>query len=173
MRVALYLHKADGFGEWRILLGTRGAKKLREFRKRDIKKFKTVYKKIKELSNGQFLGDNQNRLDGTRLGVPIFEAYIERDLRLVYQIDCVPDHDGAIERQVIRIYGIYAHTQRDGVWDAMSHHLANKGEEYTQRYRMWSSSLHRRSSAIRKWTNCTPFSFSINTLPSLRPCSTV
>ncbi|KIK18632.1 hypothetical protein PISMIDRAFT_178561 [Pisolithus microcarpus 441] len=133
MRVALYLHKADGFGEWRILLGTSGARKLREFRKRDIKKFKTIYKKIKELSNGQFSGDNQNRLDGTRSGVPIFEAYMERDLRLVYQIDCVPDHDGAIERQVIRIYGIYARTQRDGIWDAMSHHLADKGKEYTQR----------------------------------------
>lgn len=133
MRIALYLHKADGFGEWRILLGTSGARKLREFRKRDIKKFKTIYKKIKELSNGQFSGDNQNRLDGTRSGVPIFEAYMERDLRLVYQIDCVPDHDGAIERQVIRIYGIYARTQRDGIWDAMSHHLADKGKEYTQR----------------------------------------
>ncbi|KAI6128736.1 hypothetical protein EDD16DRAFT_1739250 [Pisolithus croceorrhizus] len=135
MRVALYFHKADGFGEWRILVGTSGAKKLREFRKRDTKKFKIVYKKIKELSNGQFSGDNQNRLDGTHSGVPIFEAYMERDLRLVYQIDCVPDHDGTIERQVVRIYGIYAHTQLNGVWDAMSHHLSGKGEEYTKRYR--------------------------------------
>ncbi|KAI6137064.1 hypothetical protein F5141DRAFT_1078520 [Pisolithus sp. B1] len=49
MRVTLYFHKADGFGEWRILVGTSGAKKLREFRKRDIKKFKIVYKKIKYL----------------------------------------------------------------------------------------------------------------------------
>ncbi|KAI6165389.1 hypothetical protein EDD17DRAFT_1754090 [Pisolithus thermaeus] len=102
MRVTLYFHKADGFGEWRILVGTNGAKKLREFRKRDIKKFKIVYKKIKELSNGQFSGDNQNRLDGTRSGVPIFEAYMEQDLGLVYQIDCVPDHDGTVQDVVIK-----------------------------------------------------------------------
>ncbi|KAI6010466.1 hypothetical protein BKA83DRAFT_3037960 [Pisolithus microcarpus] len=99
MKTALYFDNADGFGEWRILIGTNATKKLREFRRNDQKKFKVVYKKIKELSNGQFSDDNQKRLDGVRTGVPIFEAYIERDLRLVYQIDCVPDRDTEIQRQ--------------------------------------------------------------------------
>ncbi|KAI6094146.1 hypothetical protein F5141DRAFT_1070431, partial [Pisolithus sp. B1] len=77
-----------------ILIGTNATKKLREFRRNDAKKFKIVVKKIKELSNGQFSDDNQKRLDGARSGVPVFEAKMQRDLRLVYQIDCVPDHDG-------------------------------------------------------------------------------
>ncbi|KAI6133857.1 hypothetical protein EV401DRAFT_2204741 [Pisolithus croceorrhizus] len=133
MRVSLHFGNADGFGDWRILIGTNATKKLREFRTNDTKKFKIVYKKLKELSNGQFSGVNQNRLDGTRSGVPIFEARMQQDLRLVYQIDCVPDHDAEIERQVIKIYGIYTYDRLDGVWDAMSYHLSRKGKEYLRR----------------------------------------
>ncbi|KAI6021206.1 P-loop containing nucleoside triphosphate hydrolase protein [Pisolithus marmoratus] len=92
MRVSLYFDNADGFGEWRVLIGTSATKKLREFRRNDANKFKMVYRKIGELSRGQFSGDNQKRVDGTRSGVPIFEAHMQQDLRLVYQVDCVPDH---------------------------------------------------------------------------------
>ncbi|KAI6022561.1 hypothetical protein EDC04DRAFT_334245 [Pisolithus marmoratus] len=133
MKGALYFDNADDFGEWRILIGTNAMKKLREFRRDDIKKFKIVYRKIKELSNGQFSSDNQKRVDGTRSGVPIFEAYMQQALRLVYQIDCVPDHGGEVERQVIRIYGIYTHSQVNDVWDALSRQLSGKGEQYIQR----------------------------------------
>ncbi|KAI5997877.1 hypothetical protein F5J12DRAFT_895738 [Pisolithus orientalis] len=99
MKAALYFDNADGFGEWRILIGTNVTKKLREFRENDRQKFKIVVKKIKELSHGRFSDDNQKRLDGARSGVPIFEAKIQQDLRIVYQIDCVSDHEGEIERQ--------------------------------------------------------------------------
>ncbi|KAI6046365.1 hypothetical protein EDC04DRAFT_2598161 [Pisolithus marmoratus] len=141
MRVSLDFHNADGFGEWRILIGTSAMKKLRDYRINDTKKFKIVYKKIKELSNGQFSEENQKRLDGAQSRVPIFEAYVQRDLKLVYQIDCVPDYDGRTfsltshqaERQVVRIYGIYTHIQLDDVWGAMSHHLSSRGEEYIRR----------------------------------------
>ncbi|KAI5983593.1 hypothetical protein EDD15DRAFT_2487286 [Pisolithus albus] len=133
MKISLYFGNADNFGDWRILIGTNATKKLREFRISDTKKFKIAFKKLKELSNGQFSDENQNRLDGTQSGVPIFEARMQQDLRLVYQIDCVPDHDAETERQVIKIYGIYACTQLNGVWDAMSHHLSGKGEEYVRR----------------------------------------
>ncbi|KAI6101328.1 P-loop containing nucleoside triphosphate hydrolase protein [Pisolithus sp. B1] len=132
-KASLYFGNADGFGDWRVLIGTNATKKLKEFRISDTMKFKVVYKKLKELSNGQFSDDNQNRLDGNYSGVPIFEARMQQDLRLVYQIDCVADHDVEIERQVIKIYGIYTHTQLDGIWDAMSHHLSGKGEEYVRR----------------------------------------
>ncbi|KAI6167428.1 P-loop containing nucleoside triphosphate hydrolase protein [Pisolithus thermaeus] len=134
-KASLYFGNADGFGDWRILIGTNAIKKLREFRISDTMKFKIVYKKLKELSNGQFSDDNQNRLDGNYSGVPIFEARMQQDLRLVYQIDCVADHDVEIERQgsSYKIYGIYTHTQLDGIWDAMSHYLSGKGEEYVQR----------------------------------------
>ncbi|KAI6011661.1 hypothetical protein BKA83DRAFT_630943 [Pisolithus microcarpus] len=134
MRLTLYLDGADSFGEWRILIGTNVMRKLREFRRNDTKRFKTVYRKIREISNGQFSNDNQQRLDKTLSGVPIFEARMERDLRLVYQIDCVPDHDAEVSKlPVSLIYEIHTRTQLDGIWDAMSHHLSAKGEEYTQR----------------------------------------
>ncbi|KAI6137063.1 hypothetical protein F5141DRAFT_66140 [Pisolithus sp. B1] len=129
MKTALYFDNADGFGEWRILIGTNVTKKLRELRRNDQKKFRVVYKKIKELSNGQFSDDNQRRLDGVLSGVPVFEAYIERDLRLVYQIDCVLDCDTDMQRQVIRIYEICPHTQLNRIWDAISRHLSSKGKE--------------------------------------------
>ncbi|KAI6022557.1 hypothetical protein EDC04DRAFT_2936725 [Pisolithus marmoratus] len=146
MKAALYFENADGFGEWRILIGTNATKKLREFRRNDGKKFKIIVKKIKELSNGHFSDDNQKRLDGTRSGVPIFEAKMQRDLRLVYQVDCVPDHDGEIERQglpeVIKIYEICTHTQLNRIWDAMNHHLSGKGREYIQRCTFRNPPVH-------------------------------
>ncbi|KAI6143839.1 P-loop containing nucleoside triphosphate hydrolase protein [Pisolithus thermaeus] len=137
MKPALHFDNADGFGEWRILIGTSAIGKLREFRRSDAKKFKAVYKKIKELSSGQFSDDNRKRLDGGPSGVPIFEASIPPDLMLVYQTDCVPDREGEVSLlvipQVIKIYGMYTRTQLNAVWDAMSHYLSGRGEEYIKR----------------------------------------
>ncbi|OJA13247.1 hypothetical protein AZE42_12316, partial [Rhizopogon vesiculosus] len=99
MKAALYFDNADGFGEWRILISTEGYRNLREYRRADEKIFKIIVKKIKQLSNGHFSDDNQKRLNGPDAGIPIHEAKMTRDLRLVYQVDCVPDHDGESERQ--------------------------------------------------------------------------
>ncbi|OAX32327.1 hypothetical protein K503DRAFT_870221 [Rhizopogon vinicolor AM-OR11-026] len=133
MKAALYFDNADGFGVWRILISTVGYKNLREYRRADVKVFKIIVKKIKQLSNGHFSDDNQKRLNGPDAGVPIHEAKMTRDLRLVYQVDCVPDHDGESERQVIKVYGIYTHAQLDRIWDALGIHLARKGREYRRR----------------------------------------
>ncbi|KIN94542.1 hypothetical protein M404DRAFT_380086 [Pisolithus tinctorius Marx 270] len=142
MKAALYFDNADGFGEWRVLIGTDVTKKLTEFRENDRQKFKIVVKKIKELSHGRFSDGNQKRLDGARSGVPIFEAKMQQDLKLVYQIDCVPDHEGEIERQVIRIFEICTHTQPNRIWNAMNHHLSGKGKEYIQRCTYRNSPVH-------------------------------
>jgi hypothetical protein len=34
-----------------------------------------------------------------RIPVPIFEAKLTRDARLVYQVDVVPEHESGVERQ--------------------------------------------------------------------------
>ncbi|KAG1777307.1 hypothetical protein EV702DRAFT_1102293 [Suillus placidus] len=133
MKAALYFDNADGFGEWRILISTEAYKNLREFRRADEKIFKIIVKKIKQLSNGHFSDDNHKRLNGPDAGIPIHEAKMTRDLRLVYQIDCVPDQDGKSERQVIKVYGIYTHAQLGRIWDALGSHLACKGREYRRR----------------------------------------
>ncbi|KAG2070632.1 hypothetical protein BDR04DRAFT_1076404 [Suillus decipiens] len=133
MKAALYFDNADGFGEWRILISTEAYKNLRELRKADEKIFKTIVKKIKQLSNGHFSDDNHKRLNGPDAGIPIHEAKMTKDLRLVYQIDCVPDQDGKSERQAIKVYGIYTHAQLGKIWDALGSHLARKGREYRRR----------------------------------------
>jgi len=133
MKAALYFDNADGFGEWRILISTEAYRNLREYRRADVKIFKIIVKKIKQLSNGHFSDDNQKRLNGPDAGIPIHEAKMTRDLPLVYQVDCVPDHDGESERQVIKVYGIYTHAQLDRIWDALGSHLARRGREYRRR----------------------------------------
>ncbi|KAF8837940.1 hypothetical protein BDN67DRAFT_908328 [Paxillus ammoniavirescens] len=129
MKAALYFDNADGFGDWRILVSTEATKKLRELTKSDKKKCTIVMKKIKQLSNGHFSDDNQKRLNEPS-GVPIFEAKMQRDLRLVYQVDVVPSNDSEV---TIKIYGIYTHTQLNRIWDALGQHLAGRGKEYRRR----------------------------------------
>ena len=47
MKAALYFENADGFGDWRIIIGTDATKKLRELANGDKKRCAIVLKKIK------------------------------------------------------------------------------------------------------------------------------
>ncbi|KAI1785420.1 hypothetical protein LXA43DRAFT_132940 [Ganoderma leucocontextum] len=134
MKAALYFDSAKGFGEWRILISTRADRDLRQARRRDAKLFQIFVKKIKELSNGQFSEDNQKRLTGLDVEIPIYEAKMTSDTRLVYQVDCVPEFESDVERQVLKIFGIYTHAQLDRrFWDCMGRQLERKGMEYKKR----------------------------------------
>ena len=114
MKAALYFDSAEGFGEWRILISTRADQNLRQARRRDAKLFQIFVKKIKcvpllssgyrcssqwgfawrvltgrvgrELSNGHFSDDNQKRLTGLDVEIPIYEAKMTGDTRLVVSI---------------------------------------------------------------------------------------
>jgi len=57
MKAAIYLETADGFGEWRIIIGTDATKKLRELAKGDRKKCAIVVKKIKYVACMLVLGE--------------------------------------------------------------------------------------------------------------------
>ncbi|KNZ80017.1 TPR and ankyrin repeat-containing protein 1 [Termitomyces sp. J132] len=134
MKSALHFNSVVGFGEWRILISTRADRDLREGRRRDPKTFKITVKKIRELSNGHFSDNNQKRLNGPKTDVPIFEAKMTRDTRLVYQVDSVSDYDSQVERQVLRIFGIYTHAQLDNrLWESIGRQLGSKGKEYRRR----------------------------------------
>lgn len=50
----------------------------------------------RELSWGFFSDDNQKKLTGPRTEIPIFEAKMEGDTRLVYTVDCVVDGTGRV-----------------------------------------------------------------------------
>ncbi|KJA29102.1 hypothetical protein HYPSUDRAFT_32443 [Hypholoma sublateritium FD-334 SS-4] len=135
MKAALYFDSAEGFGDWRILISTRADRDLRDARRKDAKFFKIIIKKIKELSKGHFSDDNQKRLNGPNTEIPIFEAKMTRDSRLIYQIDCIPEYDDMFERQIIKIFGVYTHAQiNKHLWDSIGQQLfLRKGKEYRQR----------------------------------------
>nr|GAT46622.1 predicted protein [Mycena chlorophos] len=132
---AFFNDNANGLGAWTINLSPRGERDLREHRRRDRKVFKIILKKIGELSNGHFSPDNQKRLNHKQVDVPVYEAKMTGDLRLVYQIDCIPTYDSSSERQAIKIFGVYTHAQigRVTFWDTMGRELAKKGKEYRDR----------------------------------------
>ncbi|KLO20395.1 hypothetical protein SCHPADRAFT_897689 [Schizopora paradoxa] len=133
LRASLYFDSAQGFGDWRIFISTRAEKHLREHRK-NMPTFKIIIKKIKELSRGHFSFDNQKRLSGPDRGIPIFEAKLTGDLRLIYQVDCISDYGSDVERQALKVYGIFTHAQMNQhLWDYLSTHLESKGFEYRRR----------------------------------------
>ncbi|KAL4065822.1 hypothetical protein V8B97DRAFT_1919570 [Scleroderma yunnanense] len=85
LHAALHIHDVDGFGEWQVVLSSRATKCLRELRRRDGKAIKCVLKKIRQLSRGEFSGNNYKMLNGPSHGVPIYEAEIFSNLRLVVE----------------------------------------------------------------------------------------
>ncbi|KAI0656844.1 hypothetical protein C8Q70DRAFT_1158814, partial [Cubamyces menziesii] len=131
MKAALYFDSVNGFGEWRILISTRASRNLRQARNRNPKLFKIIVKKIRELSRGHFSEDNQKRLTGLDVEIPIYEAKMTSDTRLVYHVDCVPEFESDV---MLRIFGIYTHAQLDRrFWDCMGRQLERRGAEYRKR----------------------------------------
>ncbi|PPQ78819.1 hypothetical protein CVT25_010688 [Psilocybe cyanescens] len=83
MKSALYFDSPEGFGKWSILVSSSADRDLRQHRRKAKASFDIIVKKIKELSNGHFSFDNQKRLNGPGTEVPIYEAKLSGDLRLV------------------------------------------------------------------------------------------
>ncbi|KAG9090858.1 hypothetical protein FRC07_012002, partial [Ceratobasidium sp. 392] len=90
---AKHFDNAEELGAWPIVVSGRAVSQLRQIKKGDNHVFRMVRKKITELSQGFFSDDNQKRLLGLETEVPIYEAKVSRDLRIVYQIDLDTDVD--------------------------------------------------------------------------------
>ncbi|KEP48489.1 putative P-loop nucleoside triphosphate hydrolase, partial [Rhizoctonia solani 123E] len=127
-----YFDDWSGHGAWPIVLSNRAYGDLRQLQRRDGHSCRMVGKKIKELSQGFFSNDNQKRLKGLKAEVPIYEAKVSRDLRIVYQIDIDTDVKRQSVRQIIKIYGVYTHAQMDNrLWSLVSrYHALRHGKEY-------------------------------------------
>ncbi|KAH7337929.1 hypothetical protein B0J17DRAFT_405385 [Rhizoctonia solani] len=130
-----YFDDWSGRGAWSIVIANRAVGDLRRIRKGDGHVFRMVSKKIKELSQGFFSDDNQKRLTGLNTEVPIYEAKVSRDLRIVYQIDLDTDVKANVDKQIIKLYGIYTHAQMDNrLWSLVSnYHMTRRGKEYRRR----------------------------------------
>ncbi|KAM5542268.1 hypothetical protein V8D89_004141 [Ganoderma adspersum] len=147
MKAALYFDNADGFGLWRIQMSGRADRDLRQWRNRDAEIFEIIIAKVKDLSNGNFTKDNHKKLTGGDVAVPIYEAKMTKNMRLVTSKTALSDKvnmllirkrdvaDRSLTRlKVIRIFGVYTHTEVDQrFWDAMSRQLNGRGAEYRKR----------------------------------------
>ncbi|KAJ6578043.1 hypothetical protein B0H19DRAFT_574136 [Mycena capillaripes] len=131
----LYRRRATGFGDWDINIAPRAERDLREYRRRDRRTLILVVKKMRELSNGNFSPENYTQLNGSNVEIPIYEAKVSEDLRLVYQVDCVPVYGTKTEQQALKVFGIYEKAQLSGgsFWNSMGRELGKKGEEYKER----------------------------------------
>ncbi|KAG9101942.1 hypothetical protein FS749_001473 [Ceratobasidium sp. UAMH 11750] len=132
---AKYFDNASELGAWPVVVSGRAVAHLRQIQKGDNHVFRMVRKKITELSQGFFSDDNQKRLLGLETEVPIYEAKVSRDLRIVYQIDLDTDVDTKVDKQIIKLYGVYTHAQLDNrLWSLVSqYHINRRGKEYRRR----------------------------------------
>lgn len=122
------------FGVWRILLSGESVRHLRQFSRADRHMFEIIRKKLRELSEGFFSRSNQKRLEGKDSEVPVYEAKMTGDTRLVYTIDCVPDASGERVTQVIKMFGVYTHAQINSrLWAAVASWSTRRGAEYRRR----------------------------------------
>ncbi|KAG8698871.1 hypothetical protein FRC08_005657, partial [Ceratobasidium sp. 394] len=135
---------------WEIGLAPRALKEVKKF-KRDRNSFEIVWKKIRELSSGQFTPDNHKVIIGTPPHIPIYRARLSNDLRIIYHVDVVPDKakeaSGApimnewllttnTLQIVIKILRIDARARIDyGFWPRVSAYLYRKyrSSEYRER----------------------------------------
>jgi len=83
---ALSLEHIKEFGPWGIHLSSRAERDIRQARNGDQNTFKIILKKIKQLSDGHFSDDNQKKLTGREVPIPIYEAKMSRDSRLVVSL---------------------------------------------------------------------------------------
>ncbi|ELU40337.1 glycosyl hydrolases family 39 domain-containing protein [Rhizoctonia solani AG-1 IA] len=84
---------------WAVVLSTRAVKQLRKIQ-RDQKALEIVHKRIRELSTGKFSDDSHRPIIGTLQHVPMFRAKVSLDLRIIYQIDVLPDPTGTSRAQI-------------------------------------------------------------------------
>ncbi|KAG8714989.1 hypothetical protein FRC09_017052, partial [Ceratobasidium sp. 395] len=126
---------------WAVGLAPRAFKELEKF-KRDKNSFDIVWKKLKELSAGQFTLDNHTAIFDTMPNIPIYKARVSNDLRIIYHVDVVPDRSQEFDRQVIKVLRIEPRAHVDyGLWNRVSAYLYRKYEsnEYRNRYPKSSS----------------------------------
>ncbi|EKM60418.1 uncharacterized protein PHACADRAFT_189549 [Phanerochaete carnosa HHB-10118-sp] len=119
LRAALDLDFPNDFGLWKLFT-SHAPRRTCATHGRRIPNCSISSLKSWELSHGHFSANNQKCLVGSGSGIPIFEAKMTGDTRLVYRVDCEYGSDAV--RQVLRIYGIYTHAQMHGrrFWDAVS-----------------------------------------------------
>ncbi|KAL7417496.1 hypothetical protein BDY24DRAFT_411475 [Mrakia frigida] len=131
VRAAEYFQDVVGtLGPWMILVSSKAISFIRQVG--DSKITAIVKKKIGELSRGELYGDNAKSLtDHPRGGVPIYEAKLSRDLRIVWSIDIYTDQANGVDHQAIKIWAILNHRQiANRIWQKLVDHPSRRTAEY-------------------------------------------
>ncbi|KAI5991852.1 hypothetical protein EDD15DRAFT_2368613 [Pisolithus albus] len=137
----------DRFGEWTILMASNATKDLLQLRRRDAKMAECVLKRIRYAPLNPLQEDRSKRSLVDNFQEATFQEIIPEHFTgrrtnpgnanedvIKYQIDCVLDDEGQVERQeVVKIYGIYPHKQLDHIWPWLSRLLSGRGKVYQQR----------------------------------------
>ena len=133
-KAALLFDSLEGFGEWSLNFTSPAARDLRQAR--DGKMFGIFLKKLQELSRGHFSEDNQKRLTGVQVIIPVYEAKMTGDTRLLYQVDCERCPRDGVERQVLTIHGICTHAQISRrLKDSIRHRARRLGQPDNAEYK--------------------------------------
>ncbi|KEP48194.1 UvrD/REP helicase amino-terminal domain protein [Rhizoctonia solani 123E] len=123
---------------WSVMLASRAVKELRKIHK-DQNALEITWKKIRELSAGQFTSDNHAPIIGTTESIPIYRARLSNDLRIIYQIDLIPDSLSTYDHQVVKILFIGSRAKINyGFWSHVSSILCHRSNQNSYRERCLS-----------------------------------
>ncbi|CAE6450568.1 unnamed protein product [Rhizoctonia solani] len=123
---------------WSVMLASRAVKELRKIHK-DQNALEITWKKIRELSAGQFTSDNHAPIIGTTERIPIYRARLSNDLRIIYQIDLVPDSSSTYDHQVVKILFIGSRAKINyGFWSHVSAIVCHRSNQNSYRERCLS-----------------------------------
>ncbi|KAG6331189.1 hypothetical protein ID866_7900 [Astraeus odoratus] len=83
LKAALQVDGVEGFGQWNIVISSSATKDLKEIKWSDKRRAEFVMNKIFQLSKGRFSGNNQKRLNCPSHGIPVYQAEVLSNLRIV------------------------------------------------------------------------------------------
>ncbi|KAF8598550.1 P-loop containing nucleoside triphosphate hydrolase protein [Ceratobasidium sp. AG-I] len=123
----------SSLGRWPVILSGRAIRKLRVLAK-DKQALDIVHNKLRELSHGKFTAKNHLVIRGSGEYIPLHRARLRNNLRIVYQIDVMPDSQNQSDHQVIKVYLVSSRERVDyNFWVKVSKCLAQQGDLYRTR----------------------------------------
>ncbi|KAI0042889.1 hypothetical protein FA95DRAFT_510755 [Auriscalpium vulgare] len=136
LKADLSFDTPSDFGEWHLYPRRDAAGFLSKIRHGDPRTFDVLSSKLKELSEGRFSRTTQKKLT-FKSPVDIFEARCPGDMRIVYQVDWIPEPGIRYNHQVLTIYGFYNHIEvKRENWDDLGCQIAAKnGSRYVKNCR--------------------------------------
>ncbi|CEL57265.1 hypothetical protein RSOLAG1IB_08477 [Rhizoctonia solani AG-1 IB] len=129
------MNPSSAGGRWGALMASRAYKQLMKL-EADKSVVDVVHTKIDELRDGQFTMDNYSVIIGTADAIPIYRARMSNDLRIIYQVDIVPERSLQFDHQILKILCIDSRAHIDyNFWARVSSSLYQRpfGGEYKDR----------------------------------------